>query len=43
MTLDQKKIVKERSRIDAQLFIDIMAWFMQKQGHPGFKDTSIPE
>jgi hypothetical protein len=43
MTLDQKKLVRERFRIDTQLFIDIMTWFVQKSGHPGFKDTSIPE
>jgi hypothetical protein len=43
MTLDQKKIVRDRSRIDTQLFIDNMAWFVQESGHPGFKDTSIPE
>ncbi len=38
-----KKIVRERSRIGTQLFIDIMTWFVQESGHPGFKDTSIPE
>jgi hypothetical protein len=43
MTLDQKKIVRERSRVDTQLFIDIMTCYMQDFGHPGFKDTSIPE
>jgi hypothetical protein len=43
MTLDQKKIARERSRIDTQLFIDIKTWFVQESGHPGLKDTSIPE
>jgi hypothetical protein len=42
-TLDQKKKIRERSRIDTQLFSDIMTWFVQESGHPGFKDTSIPE
>jgi hypothetical protein len=31
------------STLDTQLFIDIMTWFVQQSGHPGFKDTSIPE
>jgi hypothetical protein len=26
-----------------QLFIDIMAWFVQESGHPGLKDIPIPE
>jgi hypothetical protein len=43
MTVDQKKIVRERSRLDTQLSIDIMTWFVQQSGHSGFKDTSIPE
>jgi hypothetical protein len=43
INLDQKKIVRERSRIDTQLFIDFMTWFVQESGHPVFKDTSIPE
>ncbi len=43
MTLDQRKVVRERSRIETSLFIDIMTWFVQESGHPGFKDTSIPE
>jgi hypothetical protein len=25
------------------MFIDIMTWFVQQSGHPGFKDTSILE
>jgi hypothetical protein len=28
MSLDQKKIVRERSRIDTQLFINIMTWLV---------------
>jgi hypothetical protein len=29
MTPDQKKIVRERSKVNTQLFIDIMTWFGQ--------------
>jgi hypothetical protein len=43
MTVYQKRIVGEWSILDTQLFIDIMTWFVQQSGHPGFKDTSIPE
>jgi hypothetical protein len=43
MTLDQKNIVRERSGIDSQLFIDIMTWFVQESGHPGIKGISTPE
>jgi hypothetical protein len=43
MTPDQKRIVREWSTLDTGLFIDIMTWFVQKSGHPGFKDISIPE
>jgi hypothetical protein len=43
MTVDQKRIIRERSTLDTQLFIDIVTWFVQQSGHPGFKDTSIPE
>jgi hypothetical protein len=37
-TTDQK--IK---KVDKQLFIDIMTWFVQESGHPGFKDIPIPE
>jgi hypothetical protein len=43
MTVDPKRIIRERSTLDTQLLIDIMTWFVQRSGHPGFKDTSIPE
>jgi hypothetical protein len=43
MTPDQKRIVREWSTLDTQLFIDIITWLVQKSGHPGVKDTSIPK
>ena len=42
MTPDQKRIVRERSKVDTQLFIDIMTWFVEQSGHPGFRNTAIP-
>ncbi len=43
MTPDQKKMVRERSTLDTQLFIDIMTWFVQNSGHSGLKNISVPE
>ena len=42
MTPDQKRIVRERSKVDTQLFIAIMTWFVEQSGHPGFSNTAIP-
>ncbi len=43
MTPDQKQIVRKQAKVDTQLFIDVMTWFIQESGHPGYKETSIPE
>ncbi len=43
MSPDQKQIVCKRSKVDTQLFIDVMTWFIQKSGHPGYNKMSIPE
>jgi hypothetical protein len=43
MTPDQKQIVRKRSSVDTQLYIDIMSWFVKESGHPGYLNTSIPE
>jgi hypothetical protein len=43
MTPDQKQIVCKWSRVDTQLYIDILSWFIKESGHPGYLDTSIPE
>ena len=43
MTPDQKQIVRKRSRIDTQLYIDVISWFVKESGHPGYQNTSIPE
>jgi hypothetical protein len=42
MTPDQKRIVRERFKVDTQLFIAIMTWFVEQSGHPGFSNTAIP-
>jgi hypothetical protein len=43
MTLDQKQIVCKRSRINTQLYIDILSWFVMESGHPSYLNTSTPE
>ncbi len=42
-TPDQKQIVCIRSKVDTQLYIDILTWFAKESGHPGYLNTSIPE
>ncbi len=43
MTPNQKQIVQKRSKVDTQLFIDVIIWFIQESGHPGYNKTSIPK
>jgi hypothetical protein len=43
MTVDQKQIVCKRSRVDTQLYIDILTLFVKEPGYPGYLNTSIPE
>ena len=43
MTIEQKQIVRLRAKIDTQLFIDILTWFVKESGHPGYSNTLIPE
>jgi len=43
MTPDQKQIVRKRSIIDTQLYIDILTWFVKESSHPGYLNISIPQ
>jgi hypothetical protein len=43
MIPDQKQNIRKRSRVDIQLYIDILAWFVKESGYPGYLNTSIPE
>ncbi len=43
MTPVQKQIVHRRSKVNTQLCIDILTWFIQQSGHPGYKNTAIPD
>jgi hypothetical protein len=43
MTPNQKQIVQKRSKVDTQLFIDVITWFIQDSGHPGYDKISVPK
>jgi hypothetical protein len=43
MTPVQKQIVCRRSKVNTQLCIDILTWFVQHSGHPGYRNTAIPD
>ena len=43
MTPEQKHIVRTRSVINTQLFLDILTWFVSKSGHKGYENTILPE
>jgi hypothetical protein len=43
MTPVQKQIVCRRSKVNTQLCIDILTWFVQQSGHPGYRNTAIPD
>ncbi len=30
-------------KVDTQLFIDVITWFIQESGHPGYNKISIPK
>jgi hypothetical protein len=42
-TPDQKQIVCNWSKVDTQLFIDVLTWFVKESGYPGYTNTSILE
>jgi hypothetical protein len=43
MTPVQKQIVCKRSKVDTQLFIDVLTWFVKESGNSRYAKTSIPE
>ena len=43
MTPDQKQLVRTRAKVDTQLFIDVITWFIQESGHPGYYKVSVPK
>jgi hypothetical protein len=43
MTPDEKQIVCKRSKVNTQLFIDVLTWFDKGSGHPEYTNISILE
>ena len=43
MTPEQKQMVRKRPKVNTELFIDILTWFITESGHPAFRNISIPE
>ena len=43
MNPNQKQIVRNRSKVDTQLYIDVITWFIQESGHPGYNKILIPK
>ena len=42
-TPDQRKIIRNRSRINTELYKDILSWFINESGHSGFTNVVVPE
>lgn len=43
MTPEQKRIVRERVVMDTELYMDILQYFIEKSGHPGFSGLPLPK
>ena len=43
MAPDQKQLVCRRAVVDTQLFIDLLTWFVNESGHPGYQNITIPK
>ncbi len=39
ITPDQKQIVRRRAVVDTKLFIDLLTWFVNDSGHPGYQTS----
>jgi hypothetical protein len=42
-TPTQKKIIENKTEVDTTLYTDLMTWFIQESGHPGFESVTVPE
>mgnify|MGYP006194651551 CR=1 FL=1 len=43
MTPAQKNIVRRQAEMNADLFLDLLTWFIQESGHKGYKDVTPPD
>ena len=42
MTPEQKRIVKERARLDTEKMKELLEWFVNESGHPGYEGVTPP-
>jgi hypothetical protein len=43
MTPNQKSLLKRKTRLNTDLFLDLLTWFVKSSGHKGYKDVVPPE
>ena len=43
MTPGQKEMVRRRTTINTKVYMDLLSWFIQDSGHPGYKGLPLPE
>jgi hypothetical protein len=43
MTPAQKNIVRRQAEMDADVFLDLLTWFIKESGHKGYKDLMPPD
>ena len=41
MTPSQREIVRRRAEINTSIYTSVVSWFIQKSGHPGYKDVVV--
>ena len=42
MTPKQKELVKQRARLDTKKMMEILEWFVNESGHPGYEGVTAP-
>ena len=42
MTLAQKQIVKDRAKLDTEVTMKVLKWFVNESGHPGYEGVTSP-
>ena len=42
-TPSQKRIIEKKTDVDTKLYTDLMTWFIQESGHPGYESVTVPE
>jgi hypothetical protein len=43
MTPDQKKIIRRQAKLDTDVFLHLLNWFVRESGHSGYKGVIPPD